>query len=74
MIREKENTKVYKVYSPDGFTIQFEPVYYTSEEECLTAFENWKKGFVRQGYYSSNKGRIPLDELKEHCTFEIVED
>ena len=24
-----------------------------------------------QGYYSSNKGRIPLDELEKHC--ELIE-
>ena len=59
--------KKYDVLSPDGFAINFSDTY-KSVEEAKTAFENWKKRFEIQGYYSSNNGRIPLDELEEHCT------
>lgn len=62
--------KKYDVISPDGFSISFTDTY-KSVEKAQEAFENWKKRFEAQGYYSSNRGRIPLDELEEHCT--IVE-
>lgn len=58
--------KRYDVISPDGFSIHFSDTY-KSVEEAEEAFEVWKKRFEMQGYYSSNRGRIPLDELKEHC-------
>ena len=59
--------KKYDVISPDGFAISFSDTY-ESVEAAKEAFENWKKRFEAQGYYSSNSGRIPLDELEEHCT------
>lgn len=62
--------KEYDVISPDGFSISFSDTY-KSIEKAKEAFENWKKRFEAQGYYSSNSGRIPLSELEEHCT--IVE-
>ena len=62
--------KKYDVISPDGFSISFTDTY-GSVEKAKEAFEEWKKRFEAQGYYSSNRGRIPLDELEEHCT--IVE-
>ena len=62
--------KEYDVISPDGFAISFSDTY-ESVEKAKEAFENWKKRFEAQGYYSSNSGRIPLSELEEYCT--IVE-
>jgi hypothetical protein len=62
--------KKYDVISPDGFSISFSDTY-GSIKKAKEAFENWKKRFEAQGYYSSNGGRIPLDELEEHCA--IVE-
>lgn len=56
----------YDVISPDGFSISRDVVY-NSLKEAENAFEEWKKRYILQGYYSSNKGKIPLDELKEHC-------
>jgi len=62
-----KSKKRYDVISPDGFSIHFSDTY-ESIEAAKVAFEQWKKRFEAQGYYSSNRGRIPLDELEEHCT------
>jgi len=63
-------TKRYDVISPDGFPID-RVATYKSRKEAIAAFEVWKKRYKMQGYYSSNEGRIPLDELGDHC--KIVE-
>ena len=63
MANKKEK---FDVISPDGFSIHFSDTY-SSREEAVTAFCEWKKRYEAQGYYSSNKGRIPLDELENHC-------
>jgi hypothetical protein len=62
----------YDVISPDGFSIHPTDVY-ENKEKAIEAFNNWKKRFEHQGYYSSNNRRIPLNELEEHCTFKIIE-
>jgi len=62
----------YQVLSPDGITIEFDRPYYTSRKKALEAFNGWKKRYERQGYYSSNNGRIPLDELENYCTIQMV--
>ncbi len=55
----------FNVLSPDGFQIDLEE--YENKEKAWKAFEMWKNRFEMQGYYSSNKGRISLNELKNHC-------
>lgn len=55
----------YDVISPDGFSIHFSDTY-PSEKKAIEAFEKWKKRYEPQGYYSSNNGRIPLNELHNH--------
>jgi len=62
----------YIVLSPDGFTIEFERSYYTSKKRAMEAFNKWKERYVIQGYYSSNRGRISLDELEQYCTFKTM--
>ena len=57
----------YIVLSPDGISIDREETYPTPEI-ALEKTKEWAKQFERQGYYSSNNGRIPLNELIEHCT------
>ena len=57
----------YNILSPDGFTIDRSKTYSTPEK-AKKAFEDWKKRYETQGYYSSNNGRIPLNELEKHCT------
>jgi hypothetical protein len=58
--------KKYDILSPDGFSIHHSDTY-SSPEKAWAAFDEWKKRYEMQGYYSSNRGRIPLDELKNHC-------
>jgi hypothetical protein len=62
-----------KVLSPDGFTIDHNYEHYASMPAAVFAFEMWKKRYERQGYYSSNNGRISLNELKDHCQFISLE-
>lgn len=65
--------KKYEVLSPDGFTIDFHNPYYTSMKKSFEAFNNWKKRYEGQGYYSSVKhGRIPLNELENYCQFNTI--
>jgi hypothetical protein len=56
----------YEVLSPDGFTIEFDRPYYTSKEKAFEAFDKWKERYKVQGYYSSNNGRIPLEDLEDY--------
>jgi len=58
----------YEVLSPDGFTIEFDRPYYTSKKKALEAFDKWKERYKLQGYYSSNNGRIPLEDLENYMT------
>jgi hypothetical protein len=55
----------FDVLSPDGFSIHFSDTY-PSEKKAIKAFEEWKLRYERQGYYSSNNGRIPVNELHNH--------
>ena len=58
----------YQVLSPDGFTIEREPSYYTSKKKAMEAFLKFKENYQRQGYYSSSKyGRIHLSDLGDYC-------
>ncbi len=61
----------YDLLSPDGFSIDREETYPTMKA-ARTAFKEWKKRFEQQGYYSSNKGRIPLDELDQHMVLKLL--
>jgi hypothetical protein len=66
--KERKN-KRYDILSPDGFSIRIgdaEP--FKTKKEGLQYFEQWKKRYERQGYYSSVPyGRIPLEDLAEYC-------
>ena len=65
--------KKFDVISPDGFSIHFSDLYDT-KEDAMIAFSDWKKRYEQQGYYSSNRGRIPLNELEQHCKIIEVEE
>jgi REP element-mobilizing transposase RayT len=62
----------FQVLSPDGFQIERDKAYYRTFNEAVDAFLIWKERFRVQGYYSSNSGRITLNELKDYCQFNIV--
>ena len=62
----------YQVLSPDGFTIEFDKPYYTSKKKAFEAFDKWKERYKLQGYYSSNNGRIPLEDLENHCSIKTI--
>lgn len=64
--------KKYQVLSPDGITIEFDKWTYPSMKKAVEAFNNWKKRFEVQGFYSANYGRIPLAELEQHCQFKTL--
>ena len=71
-VHSKSNSKTkgfrYDIMSPDGFTIRIpDKGLFKSFEEAIDYFENWKKRFEAQGYYSSNFRRIPLEDLIEEC-------
>lgn len=61
--------KRYDILSPDGFSIEAGKTY--TKPQIPKAFNQWKKKYETQGYYSSNEGRIPLEDLADVC--EIVE-
>ncbi|MCL4640122.1 MAG: hypothetical protein M5Z89_14090, partial [Olivibacter sp.] len=58
-----ENSKVYNILSPDGIYISFD--WFDSPELAWQFYAEWKCGFERLGYYSSNVARIPLERLDE---------
>lgn len=56
----------YDVLSPDGFAIHHSNTY-ASKAAANKALATWAKRFSSQGYYSSNRGRIALSNLKSSC-------
>ena len=62
----------YEVLSPDGFTIEFDRPYYTSKKNAIEAFDKWKERYKLQGYYSSNNGRIPLEDLEDYMNIRQI--
>ncbi len=63
--------KHYDVMSPDGISINRMQTYETVEE-AGEALDNFVKRYEAQGYYSSNHGRIPLDQLAFHCNLVTI--
>jgi hypothetical protein len=59
--------KLFNILSPDGFTISMDN--FKTKKEALNYFAEWKKRFELQGYYSSNNGRISLEDLDDECCF-----
>jgi len=54
----------YQILSPDGFPLFRDRTF--TESEILPAFEEWKKRYEKQGYYStSNRERIDLRDLAD---------
>lgn len=67
------SVKKYRLLSPDGFDIEMDKVY--TEEELMPAFEQFKKRFEKQGYYSTgNRERINLSDLADYMTVTEVNE
>lgn len=56
----------YTVLSPDNITISLDT--YKSVRAAKQALKEWITGYERQGYYSSNEGRIDLEDIAAFCT------
>lgn len=66
----------YFIISPDGFPTQMEPFSCEGgglEKDVKKNFNKWKERYEIQGYYSSNNGRIPLEDLEYYCSIQKVE-
>ena len=62
----------YTVLSPDGFDIRLHT--WDTKEEAQEALTKWIERYEAQGYYSSNAGRIPLNELESRCTIQTIKN
>jgi hypothetical protein len=72
-LNQIEMVTKYDVLSPDGYSISFSELWDTPEE-AQKALNEWVKGYERQGYYSTtNRERIPLDELTTWCRIVPIE-
>jgi len=62
------------ILSPDGFAIHPTETY-PNEKVAKQKFNEWRKNFKRQGYYSSVKfGRIHLSDLEDYCELKEVDE
>ncbi len=61
----------FDVISPDGFSIEMNKQY-SSPQKAKDALQRWMRRYESQGYYSSNNGRIPLNELESKCIIKPV--
>lgn len=57
----------FQILSPDGFTIEMDKEHY-SDSEVKKALKSFVERYKKQGYYSSNNGRIPLNKIVDHCS------
>ena len=62
----------FRILSPDGFDIRMDKFTFT-KKQVPQELENFVKRYERQGYYSSNRGRIPLKEIAEHCSVVLID-
>lgn len=56
---------MYNIMSPDNHTISMND--FNTPEEATKFYIEWKKRFIQQGYYSSNNGKILLEDLDNEC-------
>jgi len=57
--------------SKDGFDIERDTTYST-EDELQDAINRFIDRYKVQGYYSKNFRKIPLNEIKEHLTIQLL--
>ena len=67
--------KQFQILSPDGFAIGMD-THFDTPEEAWENFEKWKRGYERQGYYSTVRNNrrvhISLKELKDYCKIQEI--
>lgn len=61
-----KKTPKFRILSPDGFDIRMDKFEY-KESEVKAEIKAFAERYTRQGYYSSNKGRIALNEIADNC-------
>jgi len=61
----KKKDKIFVLLSPDGIPIHPTKTF-THSRPLVRFFRKWAKQFKKQGYYSSNSGRIPLFQGKRY--------
>jgi len=61
----------YDVISPDGISISIDEQW-DNVNDAQKALTKWIKRYETQGYYSSNQGRIPLNELESYCIIKPI--
>jgi hypothetical protein len=57
----------FRILSPDNIDIRMDKFEYT-KKQVPQELEGFAKRYERQGYYSSNRGRIPLEDITEQCS------
>jgi len=70
--RDAIKTQKYIVLSPDGFTIEFDKDSYNCMYEAVKASQLFCSRYAKQGYYSSNYGRIDLSDLMENLEVKAI--
>jgi hypothetical protein len=62
----------FRILSPDGFDIRMDKFSYT-EKQVQGELEKFTKRYEMQGYYSSNRGRISLEDIADHCSVVLID-
>lgn len=66
---------VFNIISPDGFPFHLEPVVKQTSDPEKTIREEMemvKERYKGQGYYSSVRGIISLDDLENNCRLDLI--
>lgn len=58
--------KAFRILSPDGIDIRHDKWKY-KETEIEAELSKFTKRYEQQGYYSSNNGRIALEDIADYC-------
>lgn len=63
---QMNNVPTFRILSPDGFDIRMDKFEY-KEDEIENELKEFVKRYEKQGYYSSNNGRIALENIADYC-------
>lgn len=58
--------KTFRILSPDGIDIRHDK-WKHKETEIENELKEFVKRYEKQGYYSSNNGRIALEDIADCC-------